>query len=91
MVTRLPLKAQAVLLALLLTSSTACTRVVEVPTYIPRPVCDPGPFPPFPDPESSPCGDQVCLPPQAVAAIWEWAREVERWAERAALCLGSHQ
>jgi hypothetical protein len=77
----------ALILSGLLTSSTACTRTVQVPVVTPAVSCPLPPLPPFPNPSASACGDAVCLTPDGAVAVWEWARAVRRWAELATVCL----
>lgn len=72
------------------TCSTACTKEVPVATPVPAPECNPGPIPVFPAIKAEKCNDGdvdlVCLTPADAAAIWAWARETGRWAERIQVC-----
>lgn len=86
-----------VLVAMLIslsTCSTACTKETLVPVAEPAPKCNPGQFPQFPQLAAEKCSDGevelVCLTPADAAAIWAWARETGRWAERVQVCQDTH-
>lgn len=85
--TRALLRTRALMLSGLLICSTACTKTVQVPVPVVPVACPLDPFPSFPAPNAAPCGDQVCLTPPAAAAIWKWARDVQRWGDMALACL----
>lgn len=74
------------------TCSTSCTREVPVEVPVPAPPCQLDPIPSFPRIAPEKCVDGetelVCLTPADAAAIWAWARDTERWAERAVACHG---
>lgn len=75
------------MLTALLSFSIACTHEVQVPVPIPAPACDLGYAPVFPETTAKRCDQLVCLPPAEIAAVWGWAREMQRRDERARVCL----
>lgn len=84
---RAPLKALGLTLGLLLISSMACTKVVQVPVAVPAPDCPMDPFPDFPRVGARACGEDVCMTPPEAVDVWAWARAARRWAELAQVCL----
>lgn len=84
---------KSVLAAMLISlsiSSAGCPANTPVQVPVPAPSCSPGTIPVFPRVVPEKCVDGevelVCLTPADGAAIWAWARDMGRWAERAQVC-----
>lgn len=74
----------------LLNCSTSCTKTVQVPVHEPAVSCPLGPLPSFPRLDAIDCGPFVCVPVDKALLIWQWARDVQRWAELATVCLDAN-
>ena len=77
------------LTALLLSSTTSCTRLVEVPVAVPAPKCPLPDYPAPPDIQARTDGERVVFAWQDAVDLAKWIGAVTRWHELAQVCLDS--